>query len=572
MERSVRLLPAPDVVEARRLAPAPSHVVGPTWRTWEDGSWYLPEKTLGWGVLSWLYRYVRSPGGDFAGEGFLPTDEQARFIAWWYAVDDSGRFAYRSGVFRRMKGHGKDPMAAALALAELCGPVAFSHFDEDGQPVGKARHAAWVQIAAVSQEQTKNTFSLFPVMISADLKTDYNLDINKTIIYANDGAGRIEAVTSSPASMEGNRPTFVIRNETQEWVETVGGDDMANVIEGNVKKSPGGVARVLDICNAHVPGRESIAERAWDAWNAVEAGTAVDVGLLYDSIEAPADTPVSEIPSQREDPEGFAAGLEALRRGLLVARGDSTWLDVDTIIESILDIRNEITESRRKFLNQVNASEDAWIAPWEWDRCQGQVTLEKGDTITLGFDGSKSNDHSALVACRLDDGALFVIKTWNPLNYPGEVIPREQVDAMVQWAFARYNVVAMRADIREFESYVDQWGQKYRKQMVVNASPGNPVAFDMRSQQKRFALDCEKFLDAVLEQELVHDGDRLLRQHILNAVRNPTTYDAISIRKASKDSIKKIDAAVCAVLAFGARQEVLMSNKMRTKRAAVLRG
>jgi hypothetical protein len=294
--------------------------------------------------------------------------------------------------------------------------------------------------------------------------------------------------------------------------------------------------------------------------------------MLYDSIEAPADTPVSEIPNKREDPEGYELGIQRLREGLIVARGDSLWLDIDTIIESVLDVRNEITESRRKFLNQVNASEDAWIAPWEWDRCQSVTDLAKGETITLGFDGSKSNDHTALVACRVSDGALFVIKTWNPLNYAGEVVPREQVDAMVHWAFARYNVVAMRADVKEFESYVDQWGQKYRKQMVVNATPKQPIAYDMRAEQKRFALDCEKFLDAVLEQELVHDGDRLLRQHVLNAVRNPTQWDTISIRKVSKDSSKKIDAAVCAVLAYGARQEVLMSNKMRTKRAAVLRG
>jgi phage terminase large subunit-like protein len=572
VEPTALLLPTPDQ-PVSRLAPAPSHVVGPVWRTWEDGTWYLPDCTLGWEILSWLFRYVRSPGGEYAGEGFLPTDEQARFILWWYAVDpETGRFNYRSGVFRRMKGHGKDPLAAALALAELCGPVAFSHFDKNGNPVGKPRHAAWVQVAAVSQEQTKNTFSLFPVMISAELKADYSLDINKTIIYANDSSCRIEAVTSSPASMEGNRPTFVIRNETQEWVETVGGDDMANVIEGNVKKSPGGVARVLDICNAHVPGRDSIAERAWDAWNAVESGQAVDVGMLYDSIEAPADTPVSEIPSQREDPEGFAAGLELLREGLRVARGDSLWLDIETIVESILDVRNEITESRRKFLNQVNASEDAWIAPWEWDRCQADVTLGQGEMITLGFDGSKSSDHTGLVACRISDGAIFTLKTWNPLHFPGEVIPREQVDAVVHWAFSRYKVVGMRADVREFESYIDQWSTKYQKQLLVKASPNNPIAFDMRGQVKRFALDCEKFLDAVIEQALIHDGDRLLRQHVLNAVRNPTTYDAISIRKVSKDSSKKIDAAVCAVLAWGARQEVLMSNKIKSGRAAVLRG
>ena len=104
----------------------------------------------------------------------------------------------------------------------------------------------------------------------------------------------------------------------------------------------------------------------------------------------------------------------------------------------------------------------------------------------------------------------------------------------------------------------------------MNASPNNPIAFDMRGQQKRFALDCERFLDAVLERELSQDGDPTLRQHVLNARRHPTNYDAISIRKQSKDSSKKIDAAVCGVLAFGARQDFLMSKKNRSRKAMVI--
>lgn len=534
-------------------------------------------------MLGWLYNYVRSPGGEFAGEPFIPTDEQARFLLWWYAVDDRGRFSYRSGVLRRMKGWGKDPLAAALALVELCGPVAFSHFDVNGDPVGKTRHAAWIQLAAVSQEQTKNTMSLFPVMISQQLKADYGLDVNKTIIYSAEG-GRIEAVTSSPASMEGNRPTFVIENEIQWWLENVQGHEMASFIEGNVKKSPGGIARTLAICNAHIPGEDSVGERAWDAYQAIRAGLAVDVGMLYDALEAPADTPVSEIPPRPRDEDkdepdyeerlaAYEAGLQKLREGLMVARGDSTWLDIDTIIESVLDVRNPVTESRRKFLNQVNASEDSWIAPAEWDACHklDLRPLAKGDRITLGFDGSKSSDYSALVACRVEDAAIFTLKIWNPENYGGEV-PRDDVDAMVHWAFAKYEVVAMRADVKEFEAYVDQWSHRYKKKMLVNASPNQPIAFDMRGMQKKFAFDCEHFLDAVIERELAHDGSAGLRQHVLNAHRHPTQWESISIRKASKDSSRKIDAAVCAVLAFGARQDVMLSNKNRSRKAVALSG
>lgn len=556
------------------LAPTPSHISGPTWTKTVDGSWYLPELSLGWGVIDWWHQYVKSPGGDTAGEPFMPTLEQARFVLWWYAVDQDGNYSYREGCLRRMKGAGKDPLAAALSLAELCGPVAFSHF-EDGQPVGKRRHAAWVQIAAVSQEQTKNTFRLFPIMISKQLKKDYSLDTHKFLIYTGEG-GTLESVTASPASMEGNRPTFVIENETQWWGAGPSGDAndghaMNDVIEGNVAKIPS--ARKLAICNAHIPGYDTVAERVHDHYVDIQTGRAVDTGLLYDALEAPADTPVSEIPSEKEDPEGFAAGFQALMDGLKVAAGDSYWLPLHEIAMTVLDVKNSVIESRRKFLNQVNAHEDAWITPQWWDRCRLEDIrpLEPRDRITMGFDGSKSSDWSALVACRVEDGALFTLGFWDPTKSVTGEIPRDEVDACVRSAFATYEVVAFRADVKEFEAYVDQWSKDFRRVLKVNASPTNAVAFDMRGQSKRFSFDCERFLDAVIEHELVHDGNPMMRQHILNARRHPTNWETVSIRKASKESSRKIDIAVCCVLAYGARYDFQVSKKNRKTGTVIIR-
>ena len=560
------------------LLPSPPHITGPTWQRTVDGGWHLPERSLGWEIFNWWAKYVRTPGGRNAGSPFLPTDEQARFTLWWYAVDDEGNYVYREGCLRRMKGWGKDPLAAALSLAELCGPVAFSHFDGNGQPVGKPRFAAWVQIAAVSQDQTKNTFRLFPTMVSEALRTEFGLDINKFVIYARDG-GLLEAVTSSPASMEGNRPTFVIRNETQWWGcgpdgAINEGHAMAEVITGNLGKTEG--ARQLSICNAHIPGHGTDtevteAEKDYDTWQDIAAGESVDTGVLYDALEAPADTPLSEIPPEREDPEGYADGIERLKAGLRVAIGDAYWLSIDWILGTVLSAKNRVSESRRKFLNQVNAYEDSWLAPWQWDRAiKLGAKLEPGERITLGFDGSKSTDWTALVACRVSDGCLFPLAVWNPEKCPGGEIPRQDVDAVVRSCFETYNTVAFRADVKEFEAYVDAWGALYRRKVKVNASPNNPVAFDMRGQRKRFALDCERFEAAVNDGEICHDGNRVLRQHVLNARRHPTPYDAITIRKISKDSKRKIDMAVCGVLAYGARQDYLMSKHNRPTGGTVI--
>lgn len=561
------------------LEPAPPHTIGPTWRRLKSGGFWLPEKSLGYGIVNWLYEYVKQPNGPAAGEPFIPTNEQFRFLLWWYAVDERGRFAYRNGVLRRLKGWGKDPLVAAMSLAELCGPVAFGGWDSNGQPIGVQRSAAWIQIAAVSQDQTRNTFSLFPAMVSQKLKETFSVETHRTLVYS-EGGGIIEAVTSSPLAMEGKRPTFVVKNETQWWLETNSGHEMANVIAGNVDKAAYGSCRALSICNAHRPGEESDAEQDWDAYQAIEAGDALDNGLLYDALEAPADTPVSEIadydPSlgttdeERAELQHKRAELiDKLREGLNIARGDAIWLDLDNLVASILDIKNDVIESRRKFLNQINAAEDSWIAPREWDALSDPtLKLAKRERITLGFDGSKGNDHTALVACRVEDGALFLIKAWNPERYDGN-IPREQVNQMVEHCFEKYDVVGFRADVREFESYIDQWAVKFGKKLKVKATPKHSVGFDMRGNTKVFTLDCEKFKDAVIERELNHNGDPKLRQYVLNAHSRFNTHGE-SISKATKDSSRKIDGAVCAVLAYGARQEFLMKHNRR-KGAVILR-
>jgi phage terminase large subunit-like protein len=69
---------------------------------------------------------------------------------------------------------------------------------------------------------------------------------------------------------------------------------------------------------------------------------------------------------------------------------------------------------------------------------------------------------------------------------------------------------------------------------------------------------CARFYDAVVEQRIIHDGNPTLARHLDNAV---VKTDAIGPRivKDKKNSPRKIDAAVAAVLAYdratGARME-----------------
>lgn len=243
----------------------PEHRHGP------DG---LPKinRTLAPSVIAWVHEHLLQPDGPDAGEPWRYTPEQARFIAWWYAIDDSGRFLYRRGTLRRMKGWGKDPVLATIAAVELCGPCRFAGWTPKDFPTATPHPAPWIQVAATSKDQTRNTMTLFPGMFSAETMAEYSVDMGKELIYAHRGRGRIEAVTSSPAALEGGRPSLVIKNENQHWTRSNDGHKMSEVIDRNLAKSRDGAARAIAITNAHEPGLDSDAERDWDAYMKIAQG------------------------------------------------------------------------------------------------------------------------------------------------------------------------------------------------------------------------------------------------------------------------------------------------------------
>jgi hypothetical protein len=535
--------------------------IGPTWKPGPGGpggAWSLPPRTLGWHASAWAREWLQHEDG----RPWRYTPEQLRFLLWWYAVDDAGRFLYRDGVLQRLKGWGKDPFGATLCAIEFVGPC---RVDPDGgtvrdpwgnqHPAGVAHPQAWVQTAAVSITQTKNTMTLFPAYFTKAALKEFEVDLGKEIIYAHHGAQRIEAVTSSPRTMEGARSTFVLRNETHHWLSTNEGHEMDRVIARNLAKSKDGQARAMSITNAYEPGEESVAQIAREAWENIEAGRFVDVGFLYDSLEAP--------PEARLCAEDAPAVIEAVR-------GDAVWLDTGRLVAEILDPRNSPSQSRRFYYNQIVATEDAWVTPQEWDSLADRSQqVAAGEPVTLGFDGSLTDDHSALMGCRVSDGFVFTLGAWDPERYGGEA-PREAIDGAVRDAFRRYDVVGFFSDLHPWESYVDAWdrdlGRERGKDLCAIAGPRHRIAWDMRARQKEFTVEgAERVFNEITEGALTHDGDARVRQHVHNARRRPNAW-GVSFGKESRESKRKIDALAALTLARMARRAYLALPERKQRR------
>lgn len=495
--------------------------------------WSAPPKTLGWEILAWCSEYLLQPDGPDAGEPWEFTHEQVRFLLNWYAVDARGRFVYRYGVYRRMKGAGKNPFAASLCAIELVGPCRFSAFDSAGQPVAESHYSSWVQTAAVSRDQTRNAMTLMPALLSRAAIREFGIDLGKEIIYAANARCRMEAVTSSPRALEGGRATFIVMDETQHWQRANEGHAMAEVIARNAAKSRDGASRVLAITNAHAPGEDSVAEHDWEAWQAIKQGISTATGVLYDSIEAPATDLLDG---------------DSLRAGLIAARGDSTWIDVDRLVEEIRDPRTSPAIARRFYLNQIVAEEDR---PFDRKRFEQLVrpgyNVTRGALITLGFDGSVNRDHTVLIGTEVASGYQWVVGYWEPrINDDGEVqIPFAEVDETVDDAFKRWQVWRLNADPFYWREYTAKWAGRYGKETVVDW-PTN--------QYRRMAMAVLAYRNAITAGDLTHDGDPRFVAAIGNARKLMQNFfddkgeRLFVLQKERPDSPLKIDAAMAAIL------------------------
>ncbi len=452
--------------------------------------------SLGWQLLDWWAAYLPSPRD--ASEPLVFTDEQARGLIEWYAIHPvTGRYLFRRGCSRRSKGWGKSPREAAKGIAALAGPIVFAGWDERGEPVGRPLGSRggdpkpWVQIAAVSEDQTENTYSVLYELLTANdgqAADDLSIDVGLTRCFLRDGerTGRLEPVTASAGSREGQPITDAILDETHLWTPRNGGTRLAKTLRRNLGKMNG---RSYETTNSFVPGEDSVAEATHKAY---EQGAP---GVYMDAVEAP----------QVKQDDSDAVLREALR----VAYGDSWWVDLDRLVHDIRDPDAPWEDSCRFFFNWNVDDRRKAVEKKRWDDRAHGVAPPAGTRIGVGFDGSISNDCTALIGVYRLDGVpvWFEIEVWErPENAAREWrIPRGEVDARVRETFAFYNVGLMLCDPAKWQTEIEDWAVEFGEDQVVFFDTNQPT---------RMARACDRFLITV-EGEFLHDGAKLLSAQVL---------------------------------------------------------
>lgn len=502
--------------------------------------------TLGHVVAEWIEANCVIPDGVDAGQPFVLTDEQYRFVLWHYrlrvdaTVDryrPSSVFAFRRSMLVRPQKWGKGPLSAALICAEAEGPVLFDGWDGQGEPVGRSWDTPWIQVAATSEDQTDNVWRALLPMITEGPLAEAIPDTGETRINLR-GGGFVEPVTASGTSRLGQRLTFAVHDEPHSWTERNGGWRLADTQRRNL---------------AGMGGRSIGTTNAWDPAEMSDAQRTFEAHLADVHVDFPA-SPAGSLRNKRER-----------RRVLKAAYGDSHWVDLSRIEAEVDELiaKNDLAQAERFFANRIVALGDRYFDADAWQAIEdGSLPVPDGAMIAVGFDGSQNDDWTAIRARwirpngllhaftpRFDDGKPMF---WDPVAEGGEV-PVHEVHAAVEQLFGQYQVLRLYADPPFWQTQVDEWASRWPQQVIRWET--------YRTRQMAAAL--ERLRTDVGTRRLTQDGCPHMLDHLRHArsVRRP---GGVVIGKPSPGL--KIDIAMADALAHEAACDAVTAGETTPKR------
>jgi phage terminase large subunit-like protein len=183
--------------------------------------------------------------------------------------------------------------------------------------------------------------------------------------------------------------------------------------------------------------------------------------------------------------------------------------------------------------------DNAWLPPGAWEACADPTrSIEDHAEVVLGFDGSFSGDCTVLVAVTVEDRPhVELARLWEaPEGARDWRVPVVEVEDAIRAACRRWRVLEVAAD-----------PYRWQRSLKLLDGEGIPVG-EYPQSPARMGPATSRFYSAVVDRLLTHDGSPALARHVANAVLKEDSRGA-RLAKEHKDSKRRIDAAVAAVMA-----------------------
>ena len=412
-----------------------------------------------------------------------------------------GRRQYREAYIQMAKKQGKSTMSSSLGLYFLLA---------DGE------EGAEVYSVAGSTDQAKIVFQQAREMAEASPRIMHHVRVYKDAIWV-PATNSIYRVLGGDADYdEGYNPHAVIMDELHVHKDRKLYDAMTSHIHTGARLDP----IVVIITNA---------------------GTDVE-SICYEVYEH-AKAVINKVPEARKDLFAYVPELDEEDRqnpAKWKKVNPSSWTQVDDLLEARKKFPRFVFE--RRHLNVWTEAEDLWLEYQMWKDCETtelSEMIQPNDPIYVGVDLGLKYDTAAVVWSRVTEDNLIPVKSqvWGLVPDPSkskrppchteifdERLPLRLVLEYVLELARTYQVMEVAYDPYRFEFIaqeldmmgfvVVEWPQTDQRMIPATETVWNAVVRDSR---------------------LRHDGDPVLRQHVMAAVAEETGRGyRLSKRKATR--------------------------------------
>ena len=516
----------------------------------EDDPW----PSLGGQVCDFIEdRAVFGPGSLKGQRARLDAEKRA---AVWraYEVYPKGHELEGRRRFRRVglswrKGTAKTEFAAWLAFAELHpdGPVRFGGWDAAGNPVGRPVADPYIPMVAFTEEQVEElAYGALYVVVTEGPDADlFDAGLDRILRLDDRGRadGKAEALAGSPNARDGARTTFQHFDEPHRMY-------LPKLVQahetmlGNLPKRPLEDPWSLETTTAGQPGQGSVAEKTHTEAEQIAAGLIEEPELFYFHREA----------GPSHDLDTLEGRIEAVSdaTGPVGEFGPGQFRDIARQWD-----RNGADKAylERVWLNRWVQSSAQAFDPNRWDELATAERISPGSFITLGFDGARFRDATALVATEIPTGVQMLVGLWErPPDVDDWEVPEDDVSASVAECMDQFDVWRLYADPPHWTETVGAWATRW---------PDHVVEW-WTNHKRRMALAARSFREAMDSGAVTHDGNPLLARHVAAAGRRDTTLvdeDGAALFLLTKQhEERKFDAAMAAVLSWAARLDALRAG------------
>lgn len=452
-----------------------------------------------------------------SGDPLLLRHWQRELLRHIFAVKENNTFVHRFFLVGIARKNGKTALASTL-------PLYFGLFGDSGGEIYSA--AGDRDQAKLVMSHAKRAIDLSPELAKQTRVYRDAIEFHRTgTLY--------RALSSEAFTKEGLSATLVIADELAAWQSRELFDVLS--LSMGARRSPMMIAITTAGPRVDMTGTDSIAYTLYQLARRRIAGENDDPTLGMAWWEADEDS--------YDNPDLWSHA----NPGLL---SDPAILDIADLLSA--KQRTPEAEFKTKRLNMWTASAAAFLPAGTWDAC-ADPTLELGadEDIVVAFDGSFSNDSTAIVGCRIADGAIFVLGHWErPLDDLSWRVPIGEVEARMEEIFRSYRVREIVCDPFRWQRSMEEW-----------ESAGLPIV-EFPQSPARMVPATAALYDAIVNKRLKHNGDSRLARHVDNATPY-TSRHGTQIRK-GREQNKKIDLIVAAIMAYSRAGSLLTEVPEKT--------